>query len=378
MNGGIATFVEEMAGACHELGQEVEVWAPQRPTPHERTFPYPVRRVPIRGTQDLSCQLRMAREMIAQRRHLRHRIVYLPEPGPVLAMTYLHFFDAFRPARLALTFHGSEIQKFAARPAARLLVRRLIRAADRVTTTSRFTRELLCSRFPDAAGKIVMTPCALRSAFLDRDTSRMKTTNKLVILTVGRLHPRKGQHIVMEALDRLDDDIASQVEYWIVGRSTRGDYEARLRNRAKSLKVPVTFLGNIAHDELDVLYRRADIFAMTSVNHGHSVEGFGLVYLEASAFGLPVVGHAIGGVPEAVLDGKTGLLVKPGDLPGLVAAFDTLIRDRRKREELGAAGRAWARSRTWHDSARNLLKGLTPHPLAEGEAVPAESRLQPA
>lgn len=358
MNGGIATFVEEMAGACHDLGQNVEVWAPSRPTPHDRSFRFPVRRISVRGTQDLSCQVRMARELITSRRHLRRRIVYLPEPGPLLAMTYLHFFSAFKPARLVLTFHGSEVQSFSSRPTARLLVRRLIRAADRVTTTSHFTRELLCSRFPDASRKVVMTPCALRTEFVDRETSRMKTTNKVIILTVGRLHPRKGQHVMIDALNRLPDDVAKKAEYWVVGRSVRGNYEAQLRQRAASSKVPVVFLGNIAHDELDVLYRRADIFAMTSLNHGRSVEGFGLVYLEASAFGLPVVGHAVGGVPEAVSQGETGLLIKPNDSDGLVAALESLIVDRELRESMGEAGRIWARQTSWHDSARNLLSGL--------------------
>ncbi|MGH8018740.1 MAG: glycosyltransferase family 4 protein, partial [Opitutaceae bacterium] len=87
MKGGIATFVEEIAQACHELGTPVEVWAPQGRSPSERRFPFPVRRIDLRGTQDLSCQMRMAREMIAQRRTLRRGIVYLPEPGPLLAMT---------------------------------------------------------------------------------------------------------------------------------------------------------------------------------------------------------------------------------------------------------------------------------------------------
>src|SRR5690606_3765506 len=110
MMGGIATFVEEMATALHGLGHRTEVWAPQATAPMERRFPFGVKRVPLKGTQDLSCQLRMAREMVAHRLQLQRGIVYLPEPGPLLAMTYLQFFRVFKPARLVLTFHGSEVQ----------------------------------------------------------------------------------------------------------------------------------------------------------------------------------------------------------------------------------------------------------------------------
>ena len=106
----------------------------------------------------------------------------------------------------------------------------------------------------------------------------------------------------------------------------------------------VRFFGNLPDDELAQIYDRADIFAMTSVHHGESVEGFGLVYLEAAAHGLPVVAHDVGGVSEAVLDGETGLLVPPDRPAQLAAAFEKLIHDAgaaaapgRRRPRMGAA-----------------------------------------
>jgi glycosyltransferase involved in cell wall biosynthesis len=103
------------------------------------------------------------------------------------------------------------------------------------------------------------------------------------------------------------------------------------------------------------VYDRSDIFAMTSVNHGYSVEGFGLVYLEAAAHGLPIVAHKIGGVPEAVQDGETGLLVPPHQPDKLAAAFAQLIVDAELRQRLGEAGRAWARRNCWQESASTLF-----------------------
>ena len=94
---------------------------------------------------------------------------------------------------------------------------------------------------------------------------------------------------------------------------------------------------------------------MTSINHGLSVEGFGLVYLEAAAHGLPVVAHAVGGVGEAVIDGTTGLLVPPDQPTALTAALARLIDDAALRRRLGDAGRTWSRRHHWRESARLLF-----------------------
>lgn len=356
MRGGIATYVEEMARASVNLGYDVEVWAPDSSIADDSRFPFRVSRVRLRGTQDLVCQIRIARRMIRERRRLRKGIVYLPEPGPVLAMTYLHYFKAFKPARMIITFHGTEILRFAARPTARLLVNQLIKRADLVTTPSRYTNQLLCNHFPAANRKTRLTPCALRTDFQSQPAVRRPHTDKVIILTVGRLHPRKGQLHILEALNRLPEHLNLNVELWVIGRGSKGNYEARLREMADRSPVSVTFLGMIDNEDLETFYQRADIFALTSVNHEKSVEGFGQVYLEASALGLPVVAHDVGGVSEAVCDGKTGILVQPNDRKGLTEAFSRLISDPELRHRLGENGRVWARRRSWSDSARVLFE----------------------
>jgi glycosyltransferase involved in cell wall biosynthesis len=181
-----------------------------------------------------------------------------------------------------------------------------------------------------------------------------------VILTVGRLHPRKGQLFIIEALQALPAAQREAIEYWLVGSDSRGDYERRLKEAAGRSGLVVRFLGHVPDDELARIYSQADIFAMTSIDHGHSVEGFGLVYLEAAAHGLPVVAHAVGGVPEAVLDGVTGLLVPPGDRKALCAAFSSLISDEDLRDRLGAAGSEWAHRNSWTRSADLLFSDSEP------------------
>jgi phosphatidylinositol alpha-1,6-mannosyltransferase len=356
-HGGIATFAEEIARAAVELGYDLEVWAQAVPPGvAEKPWPFRLRRLPLKGTHDWSCVLRLMRELISQRRRLRHATVYLVEPGPIRAMMGLQFIPGFRPRRLVLTFHGSEILRFHRNPLTRWLARRLIRHADRISVLTGYTHQLLCARFPAARAKTFLTPGALRSSFSAAPfVRRPEPHDRVVILTVGRLHPRKGQLFIIEALQALPAGQRAAIEYWLVGGGNKENYEGRLRRAAAASGLRVRFFGNVADDELNRLYGRADIFAMTSIDHKHSVEGFGLVYLEAAAHGLPVVAHAVGGVPEAVVDGVTGVLVPPKNRPALTAAFARLIVDPELRGRLGAAGRDWAPRNSWIRSADLLF-----------------------
>jgi phosphatidylinositol alpha-1,6-mannosyltransferase len=362
--GGIATFTEEIARASAALGYRVEVWAQSAPAGSEKAdWPFRLHRLPLKGTHDWACQLRLARELIRRRRELRHATVYLPEPGPMLTMMFLQFLPSFRPRRLILTFHGSEILNFDRTPLRRWLTRRLIRCATRVSTLTNYTQELLLQRFPEAGDRIYLTPGALRSDFAVVPPRPAKSEGRIVVLTVGRLHPRKGQLFTLQALQLLPPEVRSRLEYWVVGAQSKGDYEVRLRSAASAVPdLPVRFFGNLPDDELASVYEAADIFAMTSVNLDHSVEGFGLVYLEAAAHGLPVVAHEVGGVGEAVADGVTGLLVPPERPLQLAAAFERLIHDPALRRRLGAAGRDWAARNCWKESARALLNPRSPVP----------------
>lgn len=358
--GGIATFTEELAKATALMGYEIEVWAQKSPDEREKEWPFRVHRLPLKGTHDLTCQIQLIRELISERRRLRYATVYLAEPGPMLAMMILQFFTTFRPKKLILTFHGSEILRFHRNPFYRVLTRRLIRYATRVSTLTHYTRSLLIKYFPEAEGKAFLTPGALRSDFAVIHSPAAKEKDRIIILTVGRIHPRKGQLVTLKALQSLAPQFRKKIEYWVVGGPGKGSYPHTLRAAVAKSDLVVRFFGDVTDDELDLIYDRADIFAMTSVDHGNSVEGFGLVYLEAAAHGIPVVGHDIGGVSEAVINGKTGFLVPPDRPAQLSAAFEKLITSASLRREFGEAGRVWARRSQWNQSAELLFKDQHP------------------
>ncbi len=353
--GGIATFTEEMARAAVKLGRTVEVWAPKAHRSEDTEFPFSIRRLELKGSQDLSCQARLAMEMIRERRRIRKAIVYLCEPGPVLAMCYLQFFKTFKPGKLILTFHGTEIQTFAANPGKRIAVNALIKRADRISTPSEYTHGLLKQHFPEAKRKTFLTPCALRSDFAEIDRRQNRASKKVHILTVGRLHPRKGQAFILNALAQLPRQLRRQVHFWLVGTGKKYGYETELRELAEKMDFAVTFFGDVTNEELEDIYARAHIFSMTSVNFRKSVEGFGLVYLEAAAHGLPIVAHRIGGVAEAVSHGENGILVEPDNPEELTQAFSQLIQNRELREKMGRNGKKWARRNTWLQSAELLF-----------------------
>lgn len=363
--GGIAVYTAEMAAAASRLGYAVEVWAPKLPSKTaEPAWPFQVNRLNIDGSHSLLNQWRTARHLLRHREHWEDATLYVPEPGPLLSMALLQFFDILPPGKLVITLHGSEILKLAMRPLMRASARRLFDRADRISVVSRYAERLLVDLFSDTAPKVVLTPGALRADFASANLPGPRAPkDRIVILTVARIHPRKGQLRVLQALKALPSPLRARLEYWIVGGHGKENYEPAIRAAATEAGFPVKFLGDVPDADLGPIYAQADIFAMTSMPHKLSIEGFGLVYLEAGAHALPVVAHAIGGVPEAVIDGETGILVPPDDSAALTAAFARLINDPALCRRFGAAGQARALSHTW-DAAALTLFGQPAAPAA--------------
>ena len=356
--GGIAVYSEELARAASSLGHFVEVWAPDHPEAVGRSWPFRYRPIRFEGTQNITCQLKLALSLIDQRRHLRRSIVHLADPGAMLAMTYLHPFRTFRPKATLLTFYGSEILKFHSLATTRMLIRSLVRRAHRIIAISEFTKSLLERYFPGCAGRVMVTPLGARRSVLHTNRIPQKPSGKLVILTVGRIHPRKGQIHLIRALSLLPSELKDRIEYWVVGRGSKENYDAQILEAAPSCGVTFRHFPEVEDEALGGYYAMADIFALTSVEHRRSLEGFGMVYHEAALHGVPSVAHATGGVPEAVVHGETGLLVQPGNHGELAEALGRLISDPELRQRLGAGARARANAFSWEALAQMTYSGL--------------------
>jgi phosphatidylinositol alpha-1,6-mannosyltransferase len=180
-----------------------------------------------------------------------------------------------------------------------------------------------------------------------------------VVLCVSRLVRRKGQDVLIDALPPLRRAVPDAV-LLLVGT---GPYERELRALAarRGVAEHVVFTGGVAFSDLPQLYAAGDVFAMPCRTRrgGLDVEGLGIVYLEASASGLPVLAGDSGGAPEAVREGETGYVVDGRDVDAVADRLVTLLGDAALRRAMGAAGRAWVEQQwPWQVHAVQLTEML--------------------
>jgi phosphatidylinositol alpha-1,6-mannosyltransferase len=236
----------------------------------------------------------------------------------------------------------------------RPLFNRLVRNAEPLIANSRATADRLRSLGRDVA--TVVPP----GADPERFTPRASPSGAVpTLLTVSRLVPRKGIDTVLRALPALRSRWPD-LRYRIAGD---GPDRERLEALAEKLALggAVDFVGHVADPLLPALYRDATLFVMPvrEEQAEASVEGFGIVYLEAAACGLPVIAGDSGGAAEAIVDGQTGLLVPPDDPARLAETALRLLDDEPLRQRMGAAGREWVeREMNWDRAARELGEAL--------------------
>jgi len=165
--------------------------------------------------------------------------------------------------------------------------------------------------------------------------------NCKVLLTVAALVKRKGHDLVIEALPQLRRRFGD-VRYVIVGT---GPEEQNLKSLviSKGLSDAVIFAGSVKDEQLPDMYAACDIFVMPSRQTDKDVEGFGIVFIEAAAAGKPVVASRTGGIPDAVADGKSGILVNPNNSNELIRAIESLLNNQQLRETMAEYGRKRAR-----------------------------------
>ena len=150
----------------------------------------------------------------------------------------------------------------------------------------------------------------------------------------------------------------TDVVYLIGGSGPDANRLKKLRNKL-GLQDYVTFLGRIPEEELPYYYSMADVFVMPAKNDPPDVEGFGIVFLEANACETPVIGSRTGGIPDAIVDGKTGLLVDEDNIEELTSAIRNLITDVNLAHQMGKAGRERILSDiNWDTSAEHILTAM--------------------
>ncbi|MCW3814297.1 glycosyltransferase family 4 protein [Micromonospora sp. DR5-3] len=259
---------------------------------------------------------------------------------------------------VALT-HGHEAG-WAALPGARSALRRIGRGVDVTTYLGEYTRVRL-ARVLDGVTELrrlapgVDVETYHPSVDGERVRLRLGLADRPVVVCVSRLVPRKGQDMLIRAMPEIRRRVPDAALLIVGG----GPYRATLEKLARQTGVEreVVFTGSVPSAELPAHYAAGDVYAMPcrTRNRGLDVEGLGIVYLEASATGLPVVAGDSGGAPDAVREGETGYVVRGRDVAQLADRVATLLADRDLARQLGGAGRAWVEKEwRWEAQAERM------------------------
>jgi len=266
----------------------------------------------------------------------------------------------------AISLHGSALSRYWHFKTVRWPILALLNQARFLMVNSDFTRRQYLERGVRGSQRFIKVCPGVEAerfaAAVDPQSvvRQHGLAGKAIILTVARLVEWKGQDMVIRALPRILASVPNAV-YVVAGQ---GLYLENLQRLAGELDLAeqVIFAGPIPDEELPLYYAAAAVVVLISreIRPGMPIEGFGMVYLEANAAGRAVVGTRLGGAPEAVLHGITGLLVDPTDPAGIAEAIVRLLTNPDLAGQMGQAGRARAaREFTWENQASRLRQQLT-------------------
>jgi len=265
--------------------------------------------------------------------------------------------------RVLASTHGHEVG-WSMLPGARSVLRRIGDDCDVVTYVSRYTRGRFASAFGPRAALEHLPPGVDTDRFRPDPASRAEMRARLglgerpTVLCLSRLVPRKGQDMLIRALPAIRQRVDGAALVIVGG----GPYLDTLRGLADRYGVTdhVTFTGGVPFAELPAYHAMADVFAMPCRTRGAGldVEGLGIVFLEASAAGVPVVAGSSGGAPETVQHNKTGMVVDGTSVPEIADTVSRLLADPDRAAEMGAAGREWVTAQWRSDDLAGRLSDL--------------------
>jgi phosphatidylinositol alpha-1,6-mannosyltransferase len=308
----------------------------------------------------------MARRIDALAGEVDAGIVFI---DPMLPLGHVVARVTDRP--VVVVAHGAEVTVYGRLPVTARLGRRVLRRAAGLVAAGEYPAVQAARVAGRPVPTLVVPPGVDPTRFSPRDEAARRAARRRhgldplapLVLGVSRLVPRKGFDVLLDAVAGLDG-----VQVAIAGT---GRDAARLTRRAEALGGRARLLGRVPSTELADLYACADVFAMLCRDRwgGLEAEGFGIVFLEAAACGVPSIAGRSGGSHEAVVDGQTGFVVEPRDVGALRSAIDRLLRDDALRHRLGAQARRRAVDEFSYDGLAARLARLAGGDLGALEAI---------
>jgi glycosyltransferase involved in cell wall biosynthesis len=235
----------------------------------------------------------------------------------------------------------------------------VLRRAACLCPMSEGTAERMRTAFPRALKYTPLEVVHQGSEFASRVpasiASQRTFSGRPLVLSVGGIKPRKGYRVCLRAFAKLQV-IFPDAEYRIAGGGIGNTFHQELQELIQREEIRnVRFLGALDWSQLDQHYREASMLAMVSQEEADHFEGFVFVFIEAGAYGLPVIGSRTGGINDAVREGKTGLLFNSMDVEGIAGGMIRLAQNTAMSKSLGMAGRARAEELTWERYARRQM-----------------------
>lgn len=343
-SGGTATYSYNMALGLHRQGYEVLLLAPyyRNRKIDDANSPFKIKRLRFIVSIDIFRVFFAAIQILIEYNRFKPDVVWSTTFAGCRALGLLTFIKA----GLIGTVHGGGIHR---RYPARLITNkftdwlgmRFMRRAEALVTVSEYSKQIFINKLPFdyIIKKIKVIYNSLdydETAFYTYKQSReefVQFKNKKIILTVGRLVSAKGHDVVIKSVKLLKKKFPDLL-YLIVGE---GIEKESLVNLVKSegLEDIIKFTGYVTDKELEMYYAVCDLFIMAGRWTPEFVEGFGLVYIEAGLRGKAVIGTNVGGIPEAISEGKTGYIIEPDNPEVLAERIEYLLKNDRLRKQMG-------------------------------------------
>jgi len=356
--GGIEALMTGMAAAMSKSGKDILVLADGKKNKADHLLNYQIKRFnswkPLRRLSKASyikkiCKIKNVEAIYADSWKSIEYLKYLNVPIFVLA-------------------HGTEIQKnFNSwnfyKENKQVRIYNSYNNANKIAANSNYTKELLNESLSIELDKITVIHPGIdiydqfiNASIVDK-ISNYLIDHSPILLTLARLEKRKGHKIVLDAISILINKFPN-ILYIIAGD---GPYKDEIKEYTVKLKLNknILFLGWITEPEKSVLLKKSNLFIMAPHVDKESVEGFGMSFIDAAFHGLATIGTDTGGIPDAIIDGKTGLIAKTSNLDDIVSKIDELLSNDEKRRRLGKAGQLNALEKfTWDHKVEEYLNLL--------------------
>ena len=365
-SGGIATYCHELASGLTTNGHDVTVVAPEPVGSELKQLPYGVVWI-ARSRGRVALMVNGVRVLRGVVREIHPQVILATNQYAIISLALL---GARLRVRCVPIIHGSEVLKHSNSQTMfrRILAGRMRGFYSRVSAivcVSDFARTLFLSRFQVRRGLVLVVHNGMKDEFQPQVDTGVQVRERwgipdeaTILLTLARLVPRKGQDTVIRALPRIIEE-RPDVIYVVAGE---GPYERTLSELALELGVQdhVVFAGRVAEADKYSYYAACDLFVMVSRQHGETVEGFGLSFLEAWHASTAVLGGRHGGVVEVIEDGVDGAMVDPHSVDAVVEEILRLVHDPARLREMGLRGKEKARTRFSDTAMAHLvIEGLS-------------------